>query len=50
LDKPGYTLEFCEPFQGPSLDTGKWLPYGLPQRSSRTLGGIEPSPAPGPVR
>ena len=33
--KPGYVLEFADEFDGPDLDTGKWLPYHLPQWSSR---------------
>ena len=34
-EKAGYHLEFCDDFQGASLDTRKWLPYYLPQWSSR---------------
>lgn len=34
-EKEGYQLEFCETFQGSELDTTKWLPYYLPQWSSR---------------
>ena len=33
--KEGYVLEFCDAFQGNTLDTSKWLPYYLPQWSSR---------------
>lgn len=35
LDKPGWRLEFHDEFDGPALDTGKWLPCYLPQWSSR---------------
>ena len=35
IDKPGYRLEWNDEFEGPRLDTGKWLPYYLPQWSSR---------------
>ncbi len=35
LEKPGYTLEFHDEFDGPILDTQKWLPFYLPQWSSR---------------
>jgi hypothetical protein len=35
LDKPGYRLEWNDEFEGPELDTSKWLPYYLPQWSSR---------------
>ena len=34
-EKEGYRLDFCDDFQAPALDTTKWLPYYLPQRSSR---------------
>ena len=34
-EKPGYRLEFCDDFQEETLDTRKWLPYYLPQWSSR---------------
>ena len=34
-EKEGYTLEFSDTFQGAALDTMKWLPYYLPQWSSR---------------
>lgn len=34
-EKAGYQLEFCDNFNRPHLDTGKWLPYYLPQWSSR---------------
>ncbi len=30
-----YTLAFYDGFDGPALDTGRWLPYYLPQWSSR---------------
>ncbi|NLH00009.1 MAG: glycoside hydrolase family 16 protein [Chloroflexi bacterium] len=35
LEKPGYVLEFHDEFDGPELDTRKWVPYYLPQWSSR---------------
>jgi hypothetical protein len=35
LTRAGYTLEFHDEFDGQRLDTGKWLPYYLPQWSSR---------------
>lgn len=35
LEKPGYKLEFHDEFDGPMLDTAKWIPYYLPQWSSR---------------
>src|SRR5262245_61278929 len=35
LDKPGYILEWNDEFEGSELDTHKWLPYYLPQWSSR---------------
>lgn len=35
LEKPGYSLQFHDEFEGPELDTGKWLPYYLPHWSSR---------------
>ena len=35
IDKPGYRLEWNDEFEGPELDTSKWLPYYLPQWSSR---------------
>ena len=34
-DKPGYRLEFNDSFRDTSLDTSKWLPFYLPQWSSR---------------
>jgi beta-glucanase (GH16 family) len=37
VQKPGYTLEFNDEFDGPSLDTHKWIPYYLPYWSSRAL-------------
>lgn len=33
--KPGYILEFNDEFDGPEIDTDKWLPYYLPHWSSR---------------
>src|SRR5918996_1109658 len=35
LEKPGYTLEFSDEFDGPSIDINKWLPFYLPHWSSR---------------
>ena len=35
ITKPGYRLEFHDEFSGHGLDTRKWLPYYLPQWSSR---------------
>ncbi len=35
LEKPGYTLEFHDEFDGPTVDTRRWVPYYLPQWSSR---------------
>ncbi|MBW4438250.1 MAG: glycoside hydrolase family 16 protein [Pleurocapsa minor GSE-CHR-MK-17-07R] len=35
LHKPGYVLEFNDAFEGPAIDTAKWVPYYLPQWSSR---------------
>ena len=35
INRPGYILEWNDEFDGPELDTGKWLPYYLPQWSSR---------------
>lgn len=37
LAKPGYILEFHDEFDGPTLDTAKWLPFYLPHWSSRAL-------------
>jgi hypothetical protein len=34
LEKPGYTLEFHDEFDGTELDPEKWLPYYLPHWSS----------------
>lgn len=34
-EKPGYHLEFAEDFQATTLNTDRWLPYYLPQWSSR---------------
>jgi hypothetical protein len=36
LEKPNYTLEFHDEFDGAELDTRKWVPYYLPHWSSRT--------------
>ena len=35
IEKPGYRLEWHDEFEGPELDPSKWLPYYLPQWSSR---------------
>ena len=35
IDKPGYILEWHDEFDRHELDTCKWLPYYLPQWSSR---------------
>lgn len=35
LEKPGYVLEFNDDFEGDTLDLEKWIPYYLPQWSSR---------------
>ncbi|HEY0738950.1 MAG TPA: glycoside hydrolase family 16 protein [Herpetosiphonaceae bacterium] len=35
LEKPGYRLEFHDEFDGSELDRDKWLPFHLPQWSSR---------------
>jgi len=35
IDKPGYLLEFHDEFPGTSVDRQKWLPFHLPQWSSR---------------
>ena len=37
LDKPGYRLEFSDEFEASDLDLSRWLPYYLPQWSSREL-------------
>jgi hypothetical protein len=37
VDKPGYRLEFNDDFVDENLDTSKWLPFYLPQWSSREL-------------
>ena len=37
LTKEGYRLEFHDEFSGPRLNTAKWLPFYLPQWSSRAL-------------
>jgi hypothetical protein len=35
LEKPGYVLEFSDEFEGPEIDTDKWVTAYLPQWSSR---------------
>ena len=35
IQKPGYILEWHDEFEGPVLDPTKWLPYYLPQWSSK---------------
>jgi len=35
LEKPGYTLQFSDEFEGSGLDSDKWIPHYLPQWSSR---------------
>lgn len=35
IEKPGYTIEFRDEFDGSDIDTSKWLPHYLPQWSSR---------------
>ena len=35
IDKAGYVLEFHDEFESETLDTNKWIPYYLPQWSSR---------------
>jgi hypothetical protein len=35
LEKPGYTLEFNDEFEAGTLHLEKWIPYYLPQWSSR---------------
>lgn len=35
LEKPGYVLEFNDDFDGDSLNLNNWIPYYLPQWSSR---------------
>jgi hypothetical protein len=35
LEKPGYRLDFHDEFDGVELDRSKWLPFYLPQWSSR---------------
>jgi hypothetical protein len=39
LEKPGYILEFNDEFDGDNLDPNKWIPYYLPQWSSRAQAG-----------
>jgi len=36
LEKPGYILEFTDEFDGPNIDTDKWVPFYLPHWSSKT--------------
>jgi Glycosyl hydrolases family 16 len=35
VEREGYVLEFADEFEGSELDAGKWLPFHLPQWSSR---------------
>lgn len=35
VEKPGYRLDFHDEFDGQTLDAAKWLPFYLPQWSSR---------------
>lgn len=35
IEKPGYRLDFHDEFDGPVLDTQKWLPFYLPHWSTR---------------
>lgn len=35
LEKPGYILEFQDEFEDGNLNLDKWIPYYLPQWSSR---------------
>lgn len=37
VDKPGYRLEFGDDFEKATLNTDRWLPFYLPQWSSRQL-------------
>src|SRR6476646_8025757 len=37
LEKPGYWLEFQDEFEVSALDLSKWVPFYLPQWSSRSL-------------
>jgi len=37
VDKSHYLLEFCDEFSESSVDEGKWVPFYLPQWSSRNL-------------
>ncbi len=37
VEKPGYRLDFCDDFQTTTLDTTKWLPFYLPQWSTKHL-------------
>jgi hypothetical protein len=39
IEKPGYRLAFNDNFRGERLDRSKWLPFYLPQWSSRGLAG-----------
>jgi hypothetical protein len=41
IEKAGYRLEFHDEFDGPDLDTSKWLPVYLPQWSSRARSAPE---------
>ena len=50
LSKPGYRLEFNDDFLAPQLDTSKWLPYYLPQWSSRQFAAARYSVSGGALR
>jgi hypothetical protein len=46
----GWELEFEDTFAGPELDRGRWLPYYLPQWSSRELAAARYELRPGGLR
>ena len=49
-DRTGYELEFEDDFDAPSLDRSKWLPYYLPQWSSRSAAAARYEVADGVLR